>query len=103
MFMTPVEDVVFSESFKRDLDRAVTTLREAGCSEIFLFGSGAAGVLHEGSDIDLAVRGCPPGDFFRLLGKLILELDHPVDLVSLDRGDAFSQYLVRQGVLRRIG
>lgn len=101
--MTLVEDVVFSESFKHDLNRAVTTLREAGCSEIFLFGSGATGVLREGSDIDLAVRGCPPGHFFRLLGKLLLELEHPIDLVNLDVEDTFSQYLLRQGVLRRIG
>lgn len=37
---------------------------EAGCSEIFLFGSLASGEVGDKSDIDLAIRGCPQGKFF---------------------------------------
>jgi len=51
------------------------------------------------SDIDLAIRGCPQGIFFHLLGKLLMELDYPVDLVDLDRQDAFAQYLEKEGEL----
>jgi len=71
--------------------------------EIFLFGSAAAGKVRDGSDIDLAVRGCPQDHFFQLLGNLLLELDHPVDLVDLDTQDDFVQYLQREGVLLRVG
>jgi hypothetical protein len=32
--------------FDQDLRRAVKILREEGCSEVFLFGSGATGQVH---------------------------------------------------------
>ena len=78
-------------------------LKEAGCTHVFLFGSLTAGKVRDGSDIDLAIRGCPKGRFFHLLGKLLLELDHSVDLVSLDRQDAFARYLEKEGELLRVG
>ncbi len=31
--------------------------------------------------------------YFRILGRLLLELDHPVDLVLLDRRDPFGLFL----------
>ena len=101
--MTRAENVTFPESFQHDIDRAVKILEEEGCSEIFLFGSGAAGTPGKHSDIDLAVRGCPRGQFFRVLGRLLLEIERPVDLVNLDTDDAFAQYLLHQGDLLRIG
>lgn len=64
-------------SYKKDIEKAVKILKEAGCTEIFLFGSIAEGNMKGASDIDLAVRGCPEGMFFRLIGKLTLELEHP--------------------------
>jgi predicted nucleotidyltransferase len=78
-------------------------LKEAGCADVFVFGSVAGGRVDDDSDIDLAVRGCPKGEFFHLLGKLLLELDYPVDLVNLDRQDAFARYLEREGELLRVG
>ncbi len=90
-------------SFQPDIDRAVAILKAGGCSEVFLFGSLAEGRAHEHSDIDLAVRGCPPGAFFHLYGKLLGELEHPVDLVKLDTADPFAQFLLEHGELLRVG
>ena len=90
------------EIYQKDIHRAVEILKEAGCTHVFLFGSLATGKLRDGSDIDLAVRGCPKGRFFHLLGKLLLEMDHPVDLVSLDSQDAFARYLEEKGDLLQI-
>ena len=59
--------------------------------------------IYPPSDIDLAIRGCPKGAFFHLLGRLLLELDYPVDLVSLDRQNDFAHYLEKEGGLLRIG
>ncbi|MBM4464859.1 MAG: nucleotidyltransferase domain-containing protein [Chloroflexi bacterium] len=89
--------------YQKDIHRAVEILKEAGCTHVFLFGSLTVGKVRDGSDIDLAIRGCPKGSFFNLLGRLLLELDHPVDLVSLDRQDAFTRYLEEEGELLRIG
>ncbi len=88
---------------QEDIHRAVRILREGGGSEIYLFGSGAKGQMTETSDLDIAIRGCPPGRFFYLLGKLLWEMDHSVDLVNLDTEDAFGQYLQKEGGLIRIG
>lgn len=90
------------ERYRRNLRRAVEILREHGCTEVYLFGSAATGDIREGSDLDLAVRGCPRGRFFHLLGKLMLELDYPVDLITLDRGDPFGSFLENEGELTRV-
>ena len=95
--------VQLPETYQQDIQRAVEILKEAGCSHIYLFGSLVAEKVRLESDVDLAIRGCPKGSFFHLLGKLLLELDHPVDLVNLDRKDAFSRYLEKEGELIQIG
>jgi predicted nucleotidyltransferase len=95
--------VKLSEAYQKDLYRAIQILKKAGCTHVFLFGSLAAGKTREASDIDLAIQGCPKGEFFRLLGQLLLELDRPVDLVNLDGQDAFARYLKEEGELLRIG
>jgi predicted nucleotidyltransferase len=96
-------NIQIPEIYQKDIRRAVEILKEAECTNIFLFGSLTTGKVHDGSDIDLAIRGCPKGKFFQLLGKLLLELDHPVDLVSLDRRDDFANFLEREGGLLQIG
>jgi predicted nucleotidyltransferase len=101
--MIKTESSSIPEYFQADVSRAVRILKEGGCTEIFLFGSRASGKARDGSDIDLAIRGCPPGHFFHLLGQLLLELDHSVDLVDLDTEDAFAQHLQKEGVLVRVG
>jgi len=91
------------DDYKRDIHRAIEILKKGGCSDIFLFGSLATGEHRNMSDIDLAIRGCPKGKFFHLLGKLLFELKYSVDLVNLDNEDAFSRYLNKEGELIRIG
>ena len=88
--------------YKADIERAIRILKEAGCREIFLFGSIAEGNSKDTSDIDLAVRGCPNGMFFRLLGRLTLELEHPVDLIDLDKQKDFGSYLEKEGPLLHV-
>lgn len=101
--MRKIEKKAVPAPFQKDIDRAVRILRAEGCTEIFLFGSGAAGKVRVESDIDLAIQGCPPGRFFHLLGRLLWELDHTVDLVNLDTQDPFAQYLRQEGELLQVG
>ncbi|NLC69431.1 MAG: hypothetical protein GX754_11765 [Clostridiaceae bacterium] len=58
-----------------------------------------SGDADENSDIDLAIRGCPIGRYFSILARLIKELDHPVDLINLDKNDDFSKLLLEEGEL----
>ena len=91
------------DTYQQDIRRAIEILKDAGCTDIYLFGSLASSKIRSVSDIDLAIRGCAKQKYFQLLGKLIFELDKPVDLVDLDRQDSFSRYLLEEGELLRIG
>jgi predicted nucleotidyltransferase len=64
----------FDPEFRKDLKLAVEILKDAGCSEIYIFGSIMKHTADDNSDIDLAIKGCPRGMFFKLLGRLIFEL-----------------------------
>lgn len=94
---------LFPAVIQPDLERAVQILTAVGCSAIFVFGSAAEGTFTSTSDLDLAVRGCPPATFFPVLGQLMLALDHPVDLVDLDDHSLFGQHLQQHGRLVQIG
>jgi predicted nucleotidyltransferase len=90
-------------AFGKDISRAIKILKESGCTAIFLYGSLGEGKIREESDIDIAIRGCPKGKFYSLLGKLLLALDHSVDLVNLDSPDPFARYLENEGRLLQVG
>lgn len=87
------------EQYREDLDKALRILKAEGCTEVYLFGSLAEGRFNEGSDIDLAVKGCPKGKFFKILGKLLMELNHSVDLIDLDRKNDFVKHIEQEGTL----
>lgn len=91
-----------SKEFQKDVYSAIEILKNAGCKEIFLFGSLITGTHREDSDIDIAIKGCLPENYFALLGQLLTTLSRPVDLINLDREDAFSKYLEREGDLYRV-
>lgn len=94
--------VKIPEDFQADIERAVKILKAGGCSEVFLFGSLAEGCSRPDSDIDLAVRGCPPRDFLRIYGELLWGLKHKVDLIDLDVPHPFTKYLAREGEMFRL-
>jgi predicted nucleotidyltransferase len=81
----------------------VEILKAGGCTEVFVFGSVAEGTPEEDSDLDLAMRGCPPGEFFHLWGEFFWQLSRPTDLIDLDSSDLFAQHLQREDRLVRIG
>jgi len=101
----PIHDIqqAYPDEIARDLARAVAILKAGGCREVYLFGSTATGAGHAGSDIDLAVRGCPPHSFFLLLGQLLSDLEHPVDLVDLDLPGPFVEALLSSENLVYLG
>jgi predicted nucleotidyltransferase len=98
-----IEAVELPELYTKDIRRAVEILRGAGCTHVYLFGSLTAGKVRDESDIDLAVRGCRKGEFFHLLGRLLTDLDHTVDLVDLDSEDPFARYLEEKERLLQVG
>ncbi|UCH95615.1 MAG: nucleotidyltransferase domain-containing protein [Candidatus Aminicenantes bacterium] len=90
------------ESHRQDIETAVDILKREGCSEIYLFGSLVHGDFSESSDVDLAVKGLKKRNYFKILGKLMMALDHPVDLINLEKEDRFSALLIKNGELLRV-
>lgn len=92
----------FPKNFEEDIQRAIKILREEGCSEVFLFGSVSTDRVRAESDIDLAARGIPRGRFFSLVGRLLFELEHSIDLIDLDRQSDFAAHLKKENALVQI-
>lgn len=85
------------------LSKATNILKDAGCTEIYLFGSQAKGTATSGSDIDLGVKGLPPKLLFRMHSDLEEALKMPVDLVDFDYQKDFFKLLQKVGELKKIG
>ena len=89
-------------SHRRDIEKAVKILEDVGCEEVYIFGSMVDGPVTPESDIDMAVKGIPPGSFFKVFAKLMMQLDHPVDLVNLEEDNRFGNMLRKEGYLHRV-
>ena len=89
--------------FKEDILKAVNILNEAGCKEVYIFGSLARGDYNEFSDIDIAVKGLPKSIFFKIGGQLMMDLKHNFDLVELDdESNNFSKFIEGNEVFIRV-
>ena len=99
----PVPATSIPNEYRADVARAVEICKAEGCRDVFIFGSVAVGRHRPHSDLDIGVRGCPPEHFYRLLGRLMDELTHPVDLVDLDLETRVTEFLKQEGQLVRVG
>lgn len=64
---------------------------------VLLFGS-STDPVKEGRDIDLAVEGIDPREFFDYYGDLMLKLSKPIDLIDLSETSKFVALVKRDGV-----
>jgi len=90
------------DEIRERIKHAAAILRQHGAKAVYIFGSGASETLREDSDIDLAVEGLPPDEFFFALGKAREAIGRQIDLIDLDESNLFNDYLLRKGKLRRV-
>ncbi len=64
---------------------------------VLLFGSSLISGK-ESRDIDLAVEGISPKDFFRYYGDLMLGLSRPVDVIDLSESSKFTKLIRQEGI-----
>ena len=64
-------------------------------TRVLLFGSSLA---LESRDIDIAVEGIPPKDFYSFYGDLMLALSKPVDVIDLSGTSKFIKMVQQEGV-----
>lgn len=89
-------------SMKRKIERAAAALKSYGAREVYIFGSLAEGTFTRHSDVDMAVTGLPPGVFFSAMSDAHEILMRPFDLIDLDDGSLFSEYLKKEGLLLHV-
>ena len=85
------------------IKKAAEKLKAAGAREVYLFGSAVRGTMEERSDIDLAVSGLPPENFFQVLAQVEDIFQRPIDLVDLDDENPFTLYLREENELQALG
>ena len=91
-----------SDKITESIRKAAEVLKAAGAKEVYVFGSAATGTMDEYSDVDMAVAGLPPEVFFRAMGNASDALGRSLDLIDLDDGGLFVEYLMRKEKLHRV-
>ncbi len=71
------------EIFDKELAKIVSINRKFGASKVLLFGS-CLSDIESANDIDIAVSGIKPKEFFRFYGKISMAVDDEVDLIDLE-------------------
>ena len=66
--------------------------------KVVLFGS-SLDSQRQANDIDLAVEGVAPKDYYRYCGELMMSLTKPVDIVDLSVPCKFIDLILEQGVV----
>lgn len=83
---------------EKDKKTILTLAKQYSASKVILFGS-CARKGRESNDIDLAVEGVSPSDFYRFYGDLIFSLSKPVDVVDLAHKSKFTRLISQEGVI----
>lgn len=71
------------EILERELKKIARISREFGAKKVLLFGS-CLEDIESARDIDIAVSGIKPGEFFKYYGKVSMAVDDEVDIIDLD-------------------
>ncbi|TYB31252.1 MAG: nucleotidyltransferase domain-containing protein [Candidatus Mcinerneyibacterium aminivorans] len=82
------------EEFKADILKAIDILKEAGAEKIYIFGSLINDDYNESSDIDIGFKG-DIDNYFKVLGKLIMKLEHDVDLMEFEEDREIVRYILK--------
>jgi len=91
------------QKYQKDIEIATNLLKEGGCQSIYLFGSLVTGKNHDGSDIDIGIKGLPKGKFFETCAKVYFAMDNDIDIVDFDKNTDFYTMLNRVGEVIQIG
>jgi len=71
------------EVFETELKKIVSISKEFGAKKVLLFGS-CLEDIESAQDIDIAIGGITPKEFFKYYGKVSMVVDDEVDIVDLD-------------------
>lgn len=85
------------EVLDTELKKIVSISREFGARRVLLFGS-CLEDIKSAQDIDIAISGVKPQEFFKYYGKVSMVVDDEVDIVDLDDiREHFSKRILSKG------
>lgn len=92
------------EVLERELKKIASISKEFGAKKVLLFGS-CLEDIESARDIDIAVSGIKPGEFFKYYGKVSMAVEDEVDIVDLDdiREHLYKRVLSRGQVIYEEG
>ncbi len=82
---------------KSDHRKIQEVSRKYHIKKVLLFGSSLE-TDRESKDIDIAIEGIAPKDFFAYCGELLLILSKPVDVIDLSIESKFTALIKREGI-----
>lgn len=71
------------EAFDRELKIISDISKEFGAKKVVLFGS-CLDDVESARDIDIAVSGIKPREFFKYCGRVSMAVDDEIDIIDLD-------------------
>ena len=83
---------------EKDKQRVFEISKKYHVQRVLLFGSSLRDD-QTAADIDLAIEGIRPEDFFGYYGELMLALSKPVDLIDLEGDSQFKRLIRREGTV----
>jgi predicted nucleotidyltransferase len=92
--MLPAAWIMISETDKKIIQEIS---KKYHIKRVLLFGSNLDGD-RESRDIDIAIEGIHPGDFFKYYGDLLMELSKSVDVIDLSEISKFTALVKKEGV-----
>ena len=85
------------EVLERELAKIIRISKEFGVEKVLLFGS-CVEEVESVKDIDIAVKGVKPEQFFEMYGRILGVIDSEVDLIPLeDAREHFSKRILEKG------
>jgi predicted nucleotidyltransferase len=73
------------------------TSKKFNVSRVLLFGSSARADSGY-NDIDLAVEGVEPGNFYAFYSELMFSLSKPVDVIDMTDDNRFTRIIKKEGI-----
>jgi predicted nucleotidyltransferase len=95
-------DWIMTKQLENEIRKAAQILKSYGATEVYLFGSRAAGKAGDDSDVDMAVRGLPDEVYFTASARAGAVLSVSMDLITLDDPTPFVEYLIKTEALLRV-
>jgi predicted nucleotidyltransferase len=92
--------IVYNQAMISEADKVLIQgiCRKYSATRVLLFGSSLA-KDRASRDIDIAVDGIAPRDWFRFWGELMCALSKPVDVIDLSVRSQFVDLIRREGIV----